>query len=204
MLAEDPGVDSEGGDSPEPDRACENSSQGPSLLVLDLDETLIHSTRELQGPPKMQFCGFHVYLRPHFEVFLESLWADFDIAVWSAASKNYVEAIVARIFPDPWRLKFVWSGSKCTWRAEPESRESYGVKKLKKLRSFGYSLDRMIIVEDDPRKCEDNFGNAIYVPCFYGDTNDSVLLGLATFLLSFKDEPNFRAIEKRGWLPLGS
>lgn len=179
-----------------------NKSRGRNLLVLDLDETLIYSMREPQGPSLFQIYGFHVYLRPQFAEFLESLWSDYDIAVWSAASANYVEGIVSKIFPNPERLKFVWSGLKCTWRSDPERRDSYGVKRLKKLKAFGYSLDRMIIVEDDPRKCEANFGNAIYVPCFYGDTRDLVLPKLAEFLLSIKDEKSFRTLEKRGWLVL--
>ena len=169
------------------------------LLVLDLDETLVHSSRNLLGEADFQLFSFYVYVRPHFQDFLESLWGDYDIAVWSAAGTQYVEMIVAEIFPDPSRLKCVWSGSKCTWRADPESRSSYGVKKLKKLRALGYSLENMVIVEDDPQKCEENYGNAIFVPCFYGDPEDEALAKLAVLLHSLKDVENLRSVEKRGW-----
>lgn len=171
-----------------------------TLLIFDLDETLIHSSREIRGPVHFRLSDFYVHLRPGFEDLLERVKGSYEIAVWSAASGNYVSAIVEKIFPDFARPRFVWSGLKCTWRFDAETRERYGVKRLKKLKRFGYSLDRMLIVEDDPRKCEDNFGNALYVPCFYGDSEDRVLYKLAEYLLSIEEVASVRSLEKRGWL----
>ena len=57
----------------------------------------------------------------------------------------------------------------------------------------------MIIVDDSPHKCADNFGNAIYPSPFEGDKNDNELITLSHYLESICDVENVRIIEKRGW-----
>ena len=57
----------------------------------------------------------------------------------------------------------------------------------------------MLIIDDTPRKCKYNYGNAIYPKEFLGDKNDDELKLLFEYLLKIKDVKNFRTIEKRGW-----
>ncbi|MFN3847493.1 MAG: NIF family HAD-type phosphatase [Paracoccaceae bacterium] len=87
------------------------------LLVLDLDETLIHSSELLlhQDP---DFTGFDyfVYRRPYLTQFLHFCDNHFSVAVWSSASDDYVLAITQKIFPDPGKLFVVWGVSKTTIR----------------------------------------------------------------------------------------
>ena len=56
-----------------------------------------------------------------------------------------------------------WGRERCTRRIDPEWREEYYVKDLKKIERQGYDLDRVLIVEDTPSKVGRNYGNAIYV-----------------------------------------
>lgn len=181
------------------------------LVVLDLDETLIHAT---DNPPddKWDFEVFEykVYKRPGLRVFLEKLRTHFDVAVWSSASDDYVEEIVFEIFPYEDKLEFVWGRSKCTPRIDYDSVEDLGYfdqnnhlcysKPLKKLkRKTKRSLDHMLIIDDSPEKTKENYGNAIYPREFNGEQDDNELAQLWKYLMLIKDEPNIRKIEKRGW-----
>lgn len=181
------------------------------LLILDLDENLIHAT---SSPPNenwnFEVFGYKVYKRPGLAQFIDKIKTEFDIAVWSSASDDYVKEVVKRIFPDDYELKFVWGRSKCIRRIDYESVEDYGyfdednhlnyIKPLKKVKkSFKYSLDRMLIIDDTPEKCKDNYGNAIYSKEFTGDPADNELELLWKYLSLVKNEPNMRVIEKRGW-----
>jgi RNA polymerase II subunit A small phosphatase-like protein len=180
------------------------------LLVLDLDETLIHASDErLERPEDFQVFGYCVYVRPHLEQFLTTCAAHFDLAVWSAASEDYVEAIVARIVPPDVRLQFVWGRSRCTYRLDASQleRDGYGdpsshynyVKNLHKLKRRGYRLERTLIVDDSPHKCSLNYGNAIYVREYVGEARDDELPRLAEYLLTLQDAVNVRTLEKRHW-----
>jgi len=181
------------------------------LIVLDLDENLIHAT----SSPKDENWDFEVfqykvYKRPGLEKFINKLSHEFDIAVWSSASDDYVQEIVNNIFPKNYELKFVWGRSKCVRRIDYRSVEDYGyfdedhhlnyIKPLKKVKKrFKKSLDRILMIDDTPEKCVDNYGNAIYPREFMGDPNDDELELLGNYLLLLRDETNVRSIEKRNW-----
>ncbi|MEO1172211.1 MAG: NIF family HAD-type phosphatase [Myxococcota bacterium] len=54
------------------------------LLVLDLDETLIHASESSLGhSADFEVSRFHVYRRPGLSEFLEQVGACFDLAVCS-------------------------------------------------------------------------------------------------------------------------
>ena len=62
------------------------------LVVLDLDETLIHATKnELGRKADFQIFDYHVYKRPYLNEFLTEINEHFLLAVWSSASDDYVE-----------------------------------------------------------------------------------------------------------------
>ena len=57
----------------------------------------------------------------------------------------------------------------------------------------------ILIVDDTPEKSRNNYGNAIYIKEFSGDTTDEELKHLHDYLLTLKKVDNVRTIEKRGW-----
>lgn len=67
------------------------------------------------------------------------------------------------------------------------------------MRKAGWSLDRVLIVDDTPEKCLRNDGNAIYPLPYEGAVDDDELPHLADYLVALKDEANVRRIEKRRW-----
>ena len=92
------------------------------LIILDLDETLVYAAEQpLERPCDFRAgAGYHVYLRPHVGTFLGACLEEFDLAVWSSAGADYVAQVVGRLFAEPSRLRFAWSGERCTRRSSPQ------------------------------------------------------------------------------------
>ncbi|MDF7812239.1 HAD family hydrolase [Hymenobacter sp. YC55] len=182
------------------------------LLILDLDETLIHaSSKELDRPADFTLFDYHIYIRPYLAEFLVGCSQHFRLAIWSSASDDYVAEVTKRIIPASIPLDFVWGRSRCTYcfdfkNAAFEDSGYTGyynhydyVKVLKKLRRRGYDLDRVLIVDDTPSKAKRNYGNAIYPREYHGQLHDNELILLLRYLAQFKDVDNVRSIEKRDW-----
>jgi len=170
------------------------------LLVLDLDETLVHATRnKLNIEHDYAYADYYIYRRPYLDWFLEYASADFRLAIWSSADDDYVQAIVERFKPEEIDFEFVWGRSRCTRRRDYDLDVYVQEKRLKKLKKQGYELSKVLIVDDSPEKTRDNYGNAIYVNSFEGDSNDTELKDLANFLSQIKAVENVRSIEKRSW-----
>jgi RNA polymerase II subunit A small phosphatase-like protein len=87
------------------------------LLVLDIDETLVHA-RESPLAHDEDFCvgAYFVYRRPGLDEFVTSMLDTFDVAVWTSSGESYAAQVLERIFP-PGALKFVWSSKRCTTRS---------------------------------------------------------------------------------------
>lgn len=170
------------------------------LLILDLDETLIHaSERPLQREPDFTVGPYSVYQRPGLSDFLEFCHGTFQVAIWSSSGPDYLRAVVSHILPSGHSLAFVWDRSRCVQRYDSERMEPYFLKDLKKVKRIGFDLNRVLIIDDTSQKVERNFGNAIYISPFYGDPADDELKRLSPFLKSLTGAPNVRTIEKRGW-----
>lgn len=170
------------------------------LLILDLDETLISATEEPQERGHEFTVGpYAIARRPYLAEFLSVCSACFRLAIWSTATDEYVRAVVARIMPPDIEPAFVWGRSRCVRCYDSDLFEDEYVKDLKKVRRLGYRLERMLIVDDTPRKVRRHYGNAIYVPPFVGDPQDETLPRLASYLITLRHVADVRCLEKRGW-----
>ncbi len=170
------------------------------LLVLDVDETLIHGREEpLERAADFRAEIFHIYLRPHVREFFDSVSVDYDLACWSSATKDYLDIILEKLMVDAAQLLFIWDRSRCTRRFDFTLQEEFFLKDLRKVKRQGYDLNRVLILEDEPRKVNRNFGNAIYVRPYLGAIEDDELLKLASYLKFISKTENFRTLEKRSW-----
>ena len=170
-----------------------------NLLILDLDECLIHAAeKELDTACDFVMDQFFVYRRPHLDEFLEQMQSAYALAVWSSGTELYVMELLAHIAPDI-KFEFVFDRNRCTRRFDPERKDYFFLKDLKKVKESGFDLDRVLILEDEPRKVSRHYGNLVYVRPFYGGRSDEELPPLAQYLLSIKDESNLRSIDKRLW-----
>ena len=177
-----------------------SSQSERKLIILDLDETLLYATvEELDRSADFRLEEYHVYLRPHLSEFLNLCVGRFDVAVWTASSQDYAEAVVERLFGSIDTLAFLWARRRCTRRYDWEMHEQYWVKDLKKVRLKGYPLERVLVVDDTPRKHERNYGNLVHVQKYTGELDDDELLHLGRYLVALDEVENVRTIEKRGW-----
>jgi len=180
-----------------------------TLLILDLDETLIFASETmLDRAPDFQAYNYHVYRRPYLQEFLDSVRLSFDLAVWSSASDAYVSLVVENLFGDAFDLQFVWGRSRATLRRGSIDDDGYildpwdhmhYLKPLSKVKRMGWPLERVLIVDDTPEKCARNYGNAVHPRPYLGDAGDEELRKLAPYLITLANEPNVRRIEKRRW-----
>lgn len=169
------------------------------LLLLDLDETLIHSTEDpLSYPADFHFGRIHVYLRPHLAEFIAGLQPHFELALWTAGGALYAQQIAEHIFPEG-ALSFLWSSERCTLVPDREFGGYQTRKRLKKVKAKGYSLDSVIVVDDTPSNYASSYGNLVVIQSFTGDRSDAELPLLLAYLMQLKDIPNVRTIEKRNW-----
>lgn len=170
------------------------------LLILDVDETLIHaSTAALEFPSDFVVSDYAVIKRPKLETFLADRSKHYDISIWSAGTEDYVNQIVQEIVPPSVRPVFVWCRDRCTQRRDLETDEYFYQKDLKKVKKFGYPLSRVLIVEDARKNVQLHYGNAVYVQPFYGNPMDCELEELGPFLDHLSTRDDFRKIEKRNW-----
>ena len=185
---------------------AENRSIPPpnrKLLILDLDETLVHATTTPLAHCTTDFrVGFyHVYERPYVRPFLSSCMDEFTVAVWTSGSPTYAQEIVAHLWGDrAGELLFVWASDRGSHAYDPETQERYPRKHLTKVRRrYGWPLESILVVDDTPQKWEQSYGNLVRVSPFEGDPNDDELPRLFTYLQTLRDTENVRTIEKRGW-----
>ncbi len=174
-----------------------------ALLILDLDESLIYGSETvLHRKADFRVGPYHVYRRPGLAEFMAGVAGTFDLAIWSSATSDYVGEIAAEILPDGFKWKFVWARDRCTPRMNAETMEMVYIKDLRKVKRLGYSLERILFVDDTPAKVARNYGNAIYVQPFEGQEVDEELSRLLKYLQSISKESDFRKLEKRGWRSL--
>lgn len=170
------------------------------LLILDLDETLIYAAEEkLERESDFKVGQYFVYRRPFLESFLDFCFEQFEVAVWTTATKAYAEEILKTILKENQKLQFLWTRERCTQVFDEEAREHFFVKRMSKLRRRGLRLESVIVVDDSPNVWKCSYGNLVRVDKFEGDLNDNELNYLSLYLKSISGAANIRAIEKRNW-----
>jgi RNA polymerase II subunit A small phosphatase-like protein len=179
------------------------------LLILDIDETLIHTENVPdeyadQYDYDFKFKGngkslYYTKKRPYLDQFLDFAYANFDIAIWTAAGEDYAREILKNIRVLESSLKFFYTRDNCTIKLSYDYSDYYGVKNLNKLKKKGYDLNQVLIVDDKAGTAVNNYSNLILIKPFTDDNDDTELLKLISYLQTIKDESNYRRIEKRGW-----
>jgi TFIIF-interacting CTD phosphatase-like protein len=170
------------------------------LLVLDLDETLVYSVKEpLARTPDFTALQYSVYKRPGVDLFLSTCTDWFKIAVWTSSSPDYAHEVIRNIFPESVKIQFIFTWERCSVRFDYQTGKYYYVKQLKKLKKKGYSLKKILVIDDTPETFVDNYGNAIQVRKYKGEQEDDELLMLLKYLKMIGSVENVRKLEKRDW-----
>jgi len=179
-------------------------------LIVDLDQTLIsaEASEELNFKKYTvksklfrsdDMDGYYmVYSRPHLQEFLDYAFKNFNVTIWTAASKDYALFIIEKIIlnnqPER-KLDFIFFSYHCdlSKKKKKYSKELCMIWDIHNLP--GYSANNTVIIDDykeDVHKCQPN--NCIIAPLFEftkeGSENDTFLLDIIPQLDKMKDRIN--------------
>lgn len=158
------------------------------ILVLDLDHTLVYPTSLKQSEEaypveitvKDNRQVIWVQERPHAREFIRDMAEHYEVILFTAGIRQYAEFVMRKLDPQG-LIKSLLDRSHCT-AMESVGRDG-GVLYLKELKYLGRDLKRTIIVDDREYSYIMNYINGQYIPPFYGDRGDSILLDLRDYLL---------------------
>jgi len=179
-------------------------SQHKINIILDIDQTLISSeeTNKFNKTHKKKMEQFEhknfedlylIFSRPYLQGFLDFLFDNFNVSIWTAASKNYALFIVDKfILNKPNRkIDFIFFSYHC----------KISMKNSKKLKDLSllwdyfklskYAKDNTIIIDDNPLVKEAQLCNCFAIKPFYffdkDSEKDSELVSLTSKLTSLKN-----------------
>ncbi|CAK8564840.1 unnamed protein product [Lathyrus sativus] len=162
-------------------------------LVLDLDETLIHSTMT-QYDSGADFTiqilldkEYIVYVRkrPFLHEFLERVSKMFEIIIFTASKKIYAEKLLDVLDPE----KKIFSH-----RAYRDSCIFQDGTYTKDLTVLGIDLAKVAIVDNSPQVFRLQVNNGIPIESWFDDPSDSALMSLLPFLEKLADVDDVRPI----------
>ncbi|KAI5411105.1 uncharacterized protein LOC127085967 isoform X2 [Lathyrus oleraceus] len=162
-------------------------------LVLDLDETLIHSTMT-QYDSGADFTiqilldkEYTVYVRkrPFLHEFLERVSKMFEIIIFTASKKIYAEKLLDVL--DPEKKLF-------SHRAYRDSCLFQDGTYTKDLTVLGIDLAKVAIVDNSPQVFRLQVNNGIPIESWFDDPSDSALMSLLPFLEKLVDVDDVRPI----------
>ena len=172
------------------------SKSPPRLLVIfDLDETLVavHQIKEGSAPHKedeskafdMKFSvktkkgeqfRFGVHFRPYLLEVLEELNKSCELAVFTAADKEYADVILKHIDKNNSYFKRRWYKNDCIKLANNQN--------IKDLRSIeGLNMSRSVLVDNSSICFGYQMLNGVPITNFYGNANDTELMSLKDYIL---------------------
>jgi len=150
-------------------------------LVLDIDETLVHSDIEPTPNSKTmvsfmshgRLCNVYVSYRPFLIEFLQIVSQKFEVVAFTASQKYYADQVLKSIDPQRKLIKHRLYRDSCY-----EIKGNY----IKDLRVLGRDLKDVIIVDNSILSFAFQLDNGIPILSWLNDPNDRELCNLVTLL----------------------
>jgi len=170
-------------------------------VVLDMDETLIHTVftgcseaeyRKNKNTPKYDFfldtCGgIAVHKRPGLHNFLKTLASNFEVVVFTAAAKEYADAVLDTIDPNQFISHRIYRDSCSTYK---------GYNNVKDLQLLGRDLSRTVMIDNTLSTFLKTPDNGVLCSDFVFDRKDRELPLLTSLLLALKEKGDVRELLK--------
>lgn len=185
-------------------RACPLSEKTANILkkvnkkimVLDLDETLIHSQHTsrihydfmINVVIDSQPAQFYVYKRPHLDFFLKMVSQWYEVVIFTASIEAYGNAVANCL--DPQRKYFCrrYYRHNCTADFTGYTKD---------IRIIEKDLSRIFIIDNSPAAYKNTPDNAIPIKSWFSDPSDKCLLNLLPFLDALRFASDVKSILKR-------
>lgn len=175
-----------------PQRACD---RGKKTLVLDLDETLVHSSFQpvpvtaFIVPIELENVLYKIYVakRPGVEEFIDFCAELYEVVIFTASLEKYADPLLDQI--DPQR--------KCFWRLCREACLLWQGNYIKDLSKLGRELKNVLIVDNSPASSILQPDNAIPIRTWFDDPDDRELYELMPILKALSRVENIQAVMRR-------
>jgi len=161
---------------------------GKKTLVLDLDETLVHSSFKPIAQPdyvipvqiENQVHNVYVLKRPGVDEFLKAMGEIYEIVIFTASVGKYADPVLDTL--DKYKV--------VRHRLFREACIHYKGNYVKDLSQLGRNLKHVIILDNSPASYIFHPTNAIPVTSWFNDTEDNELYELIPFLTDLKKVDN--------------
>ncbi|HOY31068.1 MAG TPA: HAD family hydrolase [Bacteroidales bacterium] len=160
-----------------------------TLLILDIDETLLHSSyQEIQRSADLKFRGICIYFRPYLKEFLEACFKNYDVAVWSSARAEYVKYILGNLTGLS-TFSFIKTRKNCRSVIKQPGLFSHMKRYYEKDINKVISHEKIIVIDDSPDQIKIKSGFTIVIPIkrYLGETDDTALKDLLKTICSKKN-----------------
>ncbi|RNF13384.1 NLI-interacting factor [Trypanosoma conorhini] len=187
---------------------------GKPTLVLDIDETILHTYGMRLATEDT--VAFSLYLRPHLREFLAEVKELYEVVFWTAGTASYCAAMVdaievqvlqlPRSFYSVEEIRLAASGAASTdtanfyalSRTQTLEEENY----MKYLPMLGRPMNRVVVLDDNVRSFPLHPRNAVKVPLFLPDDRTLQAYSRAVSLLkedaAHKDAASLSEVISRG------
>jgi len=153
--------------------------KGKKCLVLDLDETLVHSSFkqvpcDFVVPVKIEEKTYKVYVakRPHVDEFMRRCGELYEIVIFTASLAQYADPVVDLL--DIHKV--------VDWRLFRESCTPFKGAYVKDMGRMGRDISQIMIVDNSPHSYLFNKENAFPCETWYNDQNDQELMDFIPIL----------------------
>lgn len=167
-----------------------NSSSAPATkeqgtrkvtLVLDLDETLVHSTMEHCDDADFTFPVYYdmkehvVYVkkRPHVHMFLQKMVEMFEVVIFTASQSVYADQLLDILDPEKKLFSKRFFRESCVFTDSGYTKD---------LTVVGVDLAKIAIIDNTPQVFQLQVNNGIPIESWYSNPSDEALPQLIPFL----------------------
>jgi RNA polymerase II subunit A small phosphatase-like protein len=160
-------------------------------LVLDLDETLVHSGFKCFNIPsdvvikiemENNLLDIHVLVRPGVKEFLERMATKYEIVIFTASLSKYADPL----------LDIIDKPGHCQYRLFREHCTLINASFVKDLKRLGRDLKDIIIVDNSPISYALHPENGLPIQSWYDDKNDKELYNITPILEFLADVGDVR------------
>ena len=168
------------------ERCCDCDKK---VLLLDLDETLIHSDFNRECPSESydaqisfkddeEEFSVGIFIRKGLAQFLKEISKYFIVGIFTASVKPYADAVINHIDPNKEYIKFRLYRNNCITVKEINIKDLRIFKEIVK-------LERIVIVDNSIYSFANQLSNGILINSFFNDKEDIELLNVMSYLLTF-------------------